>query len=324
MDVSCGFPPRRDTPELIALAEALGFARAWVYDSPALYHDTWMTLARAADRTTRIGLGPAVLVPSLRHVMVNAAATATLEDLAPGRVSVAVGAGFTGRMTMGRSGLGWSQVRAYVAELRALLAGETVEVDGRPCRMLHPDGWAPPRPVEVPILLGADGPKGHAVARELGDGILTALPNGAGFDRAGILTFGTVLDDGEAPDDPRALAAAGPAVTVAAHFGYVHGGMYAALLDALPGGPQWRASIDAVDPAQRHLLLHEQHLTGVNDRDRPLLTGETVSTLTWTGSAADLRARAEATAAAGITEIVWQPCGLDLERELRTWAAALI
>lgn len=323
MDVSCAFPPRRDTPELIAVAEDLGYARAFVYDSPALYHDLWATLARAADRTTRIGLGSAVLVPGLRHVMVNAAAIAGLVDLAPGRVTVAVGAGFTGRMTMGQSAMRWRAVRDYVETLQALLAGETVDVDGKPCRMLHPEGWAPPRPIRVPFLIGADGPKGHAVARELGDGIATALPDGAGFARAAMLTFGTVLTEGERAGDERPVAAAGAAVTVAAHFGYMHGGMYGALVDALPGGTEWRASIDAVDAAQRHLLLHEQHLTGINDRDRPLVTADAISTLTWTGTADALAARRDATAAAGITELVYQPIGPDPVRELREWITAL-
>ena len=64
-----------------------------------------MTLALAAQRTERIGLGPGVLVPSLRHPMVNAAATATLCALAPGRVAVSFGTGFTGRRAMGYPGI---------------------------------------------------------------------------------------------------------------------------------------------------------------------------------------------------------------------------
>jgi 5,10-methylenetetrahydromethanopterin reductase len=50
----------------------LGYRRAWLYDSPALATDVWMVLSRCAQRTSRIGLGPGVLVPSLRHPMVNA------------------------------------------------------------------------------------------------------------------------------------------------------------------------------------------------------------------------------------------------------------
>jgi luciferase-like monooxygenase len=42
-----------------------------------------MMLALTAQRTERIGLGPGVLVPSLRHPVVNAAATAALEAMAP-------------------------------------------------------------------------------------------------------------------------------------------------------------------------------------------------------------------------------------------------
>ena len=82
MDISCAFATSMQTAEHVHVAEELGFVRAWAYDSPALYPDVWMQLALAATRTTTIGLGPAVLVPSLRHPMTNAAAIATLVDLA--------------------------------------------------------------------------------------------------------------------------------------------------------------------------------------------------------------------------------------------------
>ena len=87
MEVSCAFPTALDSPDNIALAEQLGYHRAWIYDTPQQSPDVWMTLALAAQRTERIGLGPGVLVPSLRHPMVNAAATATLCALAPGGVA---------------------------------------------------------------------------------------------------------------------------------------------------------------------------------------------------------------------------------------------
>src|SRR5262245_30340743 len=98
LEISCSFATSLDTPEHVAVAERLGYRRAWCYDSPALYPDAWVTLARAAERTDRIGLGPGVLVPNLRHVLTNAAAVATLAALAPGRIAVGVGAGLTARL----------------------------------------------------------------------------------------------------------------------------------------------------------------------------------------------------------------------------------
>src|SRR5918911_2770959 len=94
MEISCAFATSLATPGHIVVAERLGYRRAWCYDSPALYPDVWMTLARAAERTERIQLGPGVLVPETRHVLTNAAAIATLVALAPGRVVAGVGAGF--------------------------------------------------------------------------------------------------------------------------------------------------------------------------------------------------------------------------------------
>src|ERR1700749_2461567 len=100
MDISGAFATSSDPPEHVALAESLGYRRAWLYDSPALYPDVWMILGRCAQRTSRSGLGPGVLVPSLRHPMVNGAAIAELADHAPGRVAVALGAGSTGRFPL--------------------------------------------------------------------------------------------------------------------------------------------------------------------------------------------------------------------------------
>src|SRR5436305_5670359 len=146
MEVSCAFPTALDSPDNIALAEQLGFDRAWVYDTPQQSPDVWMILALAAQRTERIGLGPGVLVPSLRHPMVNAGATATLAALAPGRVAVAFGTGFSGRRAMGYRAIPWAFMDSYIRAYRALLRGEVVEWEGAQMQMLHPDGHAPPVP----------------------------------------------------------------------------------------------------------------------------------------------------------------------------------
>src|SRR3954467_184836 len=124
MDISCAFPTTLDSPGQVVLAEELGFARAWLYDTPQQSPDVWMMLALAAERTERLGLGPGVLVPSLRHPMVNAAATAALVALAPGRVAVAFGTGFTGRRAMGYRGITWKFMAEYIRAYRGLLRGE--------------------------------------------------------------------------------------------------------------------------------------------------------------------------------------------------------
>src|SRR5262245_25875674 len=114
MELSCSFPPGPRVVEYAQLAEELGYARIWLYDSPLLYPDVWMTLARITGATRRIGLGPGVLVPSLRHVAAQAVAIATLEQQAPGRCAVAIGTGFTGRRLLGKPPLAWKTVAGYV------------------------------------------------------------------------------------------------------------------------------------------------------------------------------------------------------------------
>jgi len=318
MEFSCAFPPGPDVVEHAVLAEQLGYERCWIYDSPALYPDVWVTLARIAERTHRIALGPGVLVPNLRHVMTQAAAIATLELLAPGRVVVAIGTGFTGRLAMGQKALRWSFVETYVRQLRALLRGETIELEGSAARMLHPRGYAPRFPIETPILIAANAPKGTAIAHDIGDGIVCVGQPQPGFRWCNLLTLGTVLAEGEKASDPRPLAAAGPGLSVMFHGIYEAGG--AAALDNMPGGAAWRAAIETIPQRQRHLALHEGHLVHVTERDRPLLDSGMLETLTFTGTAANLRQRLRDLEAGGATEIMYAPMGPDVPRELRAFA----
>jgi 5,10-methylenetetrahydromethanopterin reductase len=319
IELSCAFATSPESHEHARIAESLGYRRAFFYDSPPLYPDVWVQLCRAAERTERIGLGPGVLIPSLRHVVVTAAAVATLVDLAPGRVNVGIGSGFTGRMAMGQRPNTWASVALYARRLRGLLAGEMVEVDGALTQLLHGAGQAPSRPIRVPFVFGTRGPRGEAVARAEGDGVFSVMP-APGFPWSILLTLGTVLEPGERPDAPRALDAAGAGAAVLLHRAYEYRNVPGLDLATLPGGPAWQAAIEAVPARERHLRTHTGHLTGLNPVDRAVVSGDLIRRVTFTGEAAALRARIDELAARGVTEIAYQPSGGDIPRELTAFA----
>ena len=325
MDISYATPTTLDSPEHVVIAEELGYKRAWFYDTPQQSPDVWMMLALAAERTKRIGLGPGVLVPSLRHPMVNAAATAALEALAPGRVAVSFGTGFTGRRAMGiPSPIKWSYVEDYIRAYRGLLRGETIVWDGALMRMLHPPGHAAPRPVEVPVLIAAQGPKGQAVATELADGLFTvaAVPDFATeFSWVPHLCWGTVLEEGEEADADRVRAAAGPGTVVALHGVYEYNGPVA----ELPGGAEWLAHIERVPEAERHLVVHEQHCVGLNAADDAAWAGGAhalLKAVTVSGTRGEVSERLATLSEQGVTEVVYQPAGPDIRRELERFMEA--
>ncbi len=312
VDISCAFATSMDTPDHVALAEELGYRRAWLYDSPALYPEVFMTLARCAERTSRIGLGPGVLIPSLRHPMTAAASIAGLEALAPGRVMIGVGSGFTGRHCLGKRPLAWATVTRYVRTVQALLRGEQTEWEDATIQMLQPEGFGAARPVDVKWVVGVQGPKGQAVAHEIADGAFSLFPI-EGFDWMVQLAFGTVLDEGEDAGSERSIAAAGPAVAVLLHGSYEQGA---------PLDPTWAEGIEAIDERTRHLAVHDRHLISVTERDRPYITGDLIRAFTYTGTASEIAEKVATAAAAGVTEIAFQPAGPDIPRELRAFAAA--
>jgi 5,10-methylenetetrahydromethanopterin reductase len=325
--VSCAFPTTASSPEDIRIAEEVGYARAWLYDTPQQSPDVWMSLALAAERTSRIGLGPGVLIPTLRHPMTNAAATATLADLAPGRVAVSFGTGFTGRRAMGYRAIPWSFMNAYLDAYCGLLRGEVVEWEGVRMQMLHPDGSAPARPIDVPVLIGALGPKGRAVAKRFDGVFATTTVEGLEpgvFDRVAYLYWGTVLEPGEDVSSERVLAAAGPGGALAYHATYELYGRDA--VPSIPGGKEWLAVIDERTEDERHLEVHVGHCIHLNDADRAAWAetgGALLGSTTVTGTAAEVKARIDDLGAKGVTEVVFQPCGPDTRRELEVMFAAV-
>ena len=214
----------------------------------------------------------------------------------------------------------------YVRVLRALLRGEESQWAGATIQMLHTPGFGASRPLDVPILIAADGPKGTAVAKELADGVFSAYTphrEAPSFTpwRA-LLNAGTVFGDGEDLTSPRVIAALGPLAALIYHATYERGSTEA--VDSLPGGRAWRESIEEVPEASRHLAVHAGHLVEPNERDRGHAHDlmQLASRMSLTGSAEQVAAKLGALASAGVTEVAYQPAGPDIPRELRALASA--
>ncbi|MFF9204594.1 LLM class flavin-dependent oxidoreductase [Streptomyces sp. NPDC014986] len=316
LTLSCGLPPGPDFAELAALAERLGYHRVWIYDSAPLWEDCFVHLALAAERTTRIGLATAVLIPDQRSVMAMASGIATVARVSGGRFRACFGTGFTSRLAMGQRPMTLADLGRYVAAVRRLLAGDTVVVDGAPARMLHADGLAAPRPVEVPLWISAFGPRGAALAAEAADGIIG--PPHPTLPTATILS-GTVLDAGEDPASDRVREAIGPWRVVDWHNAYATKG--AEGVDALPGGRVWREELESLAPeGERHLLAFEGHVTHLLPRDRRLLDHIDVKHMV--GGADRIGVQLARLSSYGFREAVYTPTGPDVPRELRAFASA--
>src|ERR1700759_4751512 len=176
------------------------------------------------------------------------------------------------------------------------------------------------RPIDVQILTGADGPKGLAVAAELGDGVFSAAvpqPDAVRVaDWRAPLAFGTVVGGGGQLTSARVAHAAAPGAVVMYHAAYERGG--AALVDALPGGRGWREAVEAYPETERHLAIHESHLVKANPRDEPHVADliPLTSATALVGTADQVSERVAGFGALGVTELVYQPAGSDIEREL--------
>ncbi|MGH9108446.1 MAG: LLM class flavin-dependent oxidoreductase [Acidimicrobiales bacterium] len=323
MEIGAIFASSVETPSHIELAERLGYRYAFVYDSPTFLADPWIVLAQASERTSHLVLGVTVLTPRMRHISAAAGAVATMRAMAPGRVTMVLGTGFTSQLMVGKRPAPWSEVEDYLVGLRRLLAGEEIEWNGAVIGLRHGRFTGIDRRGEVPLWVAAHGPKGYEVASRVADGVVTHLTHGARnalgdeAGRAFVLFYGTVLEPGEDLGSERVLEAAGPTAAFQLHLGG----------EGVAGDTQeWRAyveSVSGIDERRRHLEVHGGHLIEVGKLERPLITPELISSTTQTGTPEEVRARVEALAASGVRGALFGPQGGDVPRELRAFADAV-
>lgn len=328
IDVSVALPPSFESARHIATAEKLGYRRAYLYDTPFEGDDVWLDLHRAADLTTTIELGPAVLVPTQRHPLVNAAQTVSLHRLAPGRVLTSFGTGFSSRAAIGQPPIRWSYMEAYIRAYQALLAGEVVDWEGAAIKLMLTSAQADALPLRIPLLLAATGPKGAGVAKRVGaDGLISmfdVVPGQRDFTRAVVATMGTVIDDGEDPASERVRLAVGAPWAAAYHFVYTAKGANA--VREMPGGSAWVDVIEKVPERVRHLHIHQGHMVEMNDADLAAWRAGgyvSVPSVTLSGPADTVGKAVTAMAGAGATEIMIEPSGPDIARELDTFISAV-
>lgn len=172
----------RDLAVLAKEAERLGFDTAWTAEAYGC--DAATTLAWIAARTTRIGLGAAVLQIPARTPAMTAMTAVTLDILSEGRFHL--GLGVSGpAVAEGWHGMPFNpplqRAREYVDIVRMALSGDRVDHLGQQFTVpLAGTGHRPLRlavrwPRRVPIYLAAVGPKAIELAGEIADGWLAAF-----------------------------------------------------------------------------------------------------------------------------------------------------
>jgi F420-dependent oxidoreductase-like protein len=178
---SSGPPP--GIAETVAEAEKLGFDSLWTAE--AYGSDVLTPLAWWGASTDRLRLGTALVQMSARTPAATAMAAMTMDHLSGGRFIL--GIGVSGPQVVE----GWygqpfakplARTREYISIVRDIVArNDRVTAPGPHYPLPYPDGTGLGKPLkstlhpvreEIPIFLGAEGPKNVALAGEVCDGWL--------------------------------------------------------------------------------------------------------------------------------------------------------
>jgi 5,10-methylenetetrahydromethanopterin reductase len=320
-----------DAWKTVKRAEELGFSHAWFYDSQLLAPDIFISMALAAEHSSKIKLASGVIIPTNRIAPVCADALATLNKLAPGRIIFGVGTGFTGRNTMGMGPMKLSAMREYIRVVYGLLKGETLEWEfegeRKKIRFLNPEFGMINITDKIPLHVSAFAPKARKLTAEIADGWITFA---ASIDRATHETgemakacrevgrdpktlyttsfaLGCVLKPGESAASPRAKAQAGPMAVVT-----LHGMVERSIAGVLPPyidkvATAYREQYATYQPADaKYLQMHKMHLLGVRPEEDKFLTEDLMRETTFTATEEVLRDRLKALKGAGYNQFVVQ------------------
>jgi len=173
--------PTAGAQDLVLEAEQLGYDSVWTAESWG--SDALTPLAWWGSRTSRLRLGTDLIQLSARQPTATAMAALTMDHLSGGRF--VLGLGVSGpQVVEGWYGMPFpkplARTREYVSIIRSVLAREErVTSPGPHYPLPYPGGLGLGKPLrsivhplraDLPIVLGAEGPKNVALAAEIADG----------------------------------------------------------------------------------------------------------------------------------------------------------
>ena len=196
--------------DFVTYAESKGFDAVWQAES-RLVREATVPMAAFATSTSTIKVGSGVVDCWSRNPARLAATFSTLDDLAPGRVILGIGAWWDPLAQ--KVGIERAKplrvMREIVTSVRSLLANENVTFHGE---YVHLDGveldyvYQERRPKDVPIYIGATGMQMMELTGEIADGaVLNYLVSPEYNDQAidalarGAARSGRSLDDIDRP-----------------------------------------------------------------------------------------------------------------------------
>ncbi len=165
------------------LAEDQGFSNVWITDH-FNNRDVYTTLAILAMNTNTIKLGTGVTNPYTRNVAITASSIGSINDISGGRAIMGIGPG--DKATFDSMGISWDKpltmTKETIAALREYFAGNKVSMDGEMvkiggAKMAFKTG-------DIPIYMGAQGPKMLELAGEVADGVLINASHPKDFEVA--------------------------------------------------------------------------------------------------------------------------------------------
>ncbi|MDX6439386.1 MAG: 5,10-methylenetetrahydromethanopterin reductase [Gaiellaceae bacterium] len=170
-------PPGSRVVALAKRAEELGYSSLWAAET-RLTRDAISVLGALAASTERVQLGSSIVNTWTRGPVLMALTFISLHGLAPGRVSLGLGAysdplasnqGVERRKPV-------TQMREYVDVVRRLFRNETITFDGEVVRItdvtLDLTRGEERQPIDVPVYIGATGDKMLDLAGEIADGVV--------------------------------------------------------------------------------------------------------------------------------------------------------
>jgi 5,10-methylenetetrahydromethanopterin reductase len=165
------YAPLGDVLKVWEEADAVGADWVGISDTPLLAREAHVAAALLAARPGRARVSTMVSNPLTQHPSVVAAALATLDELAPGRIALALGTGDSALYRLGLSGSTVARLREYVVAVRRLVRGDEAEWQGARFRLLWKD-W---QPREVKVFVSCHGPKTLRMAAEVADGVIAGF-----------------------------------------------------------------------------------------------------------------------------------------------------